>query len=128
MTHIYKINRDCPCFSKHYYCKIWTMTMNENKKNPPLTFWVDIKKILLRDWDPIGISLVSEVKDDDNEYDSYIPDVYALLNSGKNVDEISKYLMSVEINRMGITPDQGEDMRVNKVAEKLVSIFENHGH
>jgi hypothetical protein len=97
-----------------------------NDKKSPLVFWAQIKQVLLRDWDPIGIQFVMNVRDDNDEYDMYVPCVYTLLNSGKNIDDLSSYLMSIETERMGLTPGKGEEKRVHEVAEKLSLLWKEY--
>ncbi len=53
---------------------------------------------LLNQWDPIGIADVVE-----DEYDSYVPDLVALLTRRASAKEVGDYLWSVETQRMGLT-------------------------
>jgi hypothetical protein len=54
---------------------------------------VDIGRVLLRDWDPIGVKDVPEAQD---EYDSYIGGVYRLLANGASAVQIAEHLASIE--------------------------------
>jgi hypothetical protein len=58
----------------------------------------EIRRVLLEVWDPIGI--VGEPNAQD-EYDSYIGEVYELLVQEKSDSEILDYLLSVVRDRMG---------------------------
>ncbi len=51
-----------------------------------------IRKILLKDWDPIGIGDCVEAQD---EYDSYIPEIYNLVINNKK-DKFLSYMSYVE--------------------------------
>ena len=41
--------------------------------------WINIRTVLMEHWDPIGVSEMPEAAD---EYDSYIPNIKALLRAG----------------------------------------------
>jgi hypothetical protein len=58
-----------------------------------------IRQVLLRDWDPIGIADVREAQD---EYDSYIGGVYHLLASGADETRIASHLSAVQTEMMGL--------------------------
>jgi hypothetical protein len=74
-----------------------------------------IRGVLLRDWDPIGIDRTPDAAD---EYDSYIPDIAYLVSSKASVEKIQKYLFDVVSVRMGLSPPfEIEDMR--RAAEAL---------
>lgn len=91
-----------------------------------LSFGGIIKEILWEDWDPIGIKTYPSAEKNSDEYDMYVPEVYALLNSGKNVDDLSSHLMSIEIEQIGLTPGAEEEKRVHEVAKKLHIIWKEH--
>lgn len=63
-----------------------------------LTIQDQIRVILNRDWDPIG---VADIVDD--EYDMYIGQIHSLLTTNASERSISDYLLSVELERMGLT-------------------------
>ena len=75
-----------------------------------------IAKLLMTEWDPIGIGDVSGAS---NEYDAYAEYVARLLLDHKSVSEISSYLVDVEFKQMGLRPDSGRAMRV---AEKAFAL------
>jgi hypothetical protein len=58
-----------------------------------------IAKILLEDWDPIGVHDVPEAQD---EYDSYVAGVYRLLAAGATPAELAVHLLSIENDSMGL--------------------------
>lgn len=68
---------------------------------PDGTWWLtrqhEVRKVLNRDWDPIG---VSECVDD--EYDGYIADIHHLCVHAGEATVIADYLAWVEQNQMGL--------------------------
>jgi len=74
----------------------------------------EIGRILLKDWDPIGVADEPEAQD---EYESYVYGVLTLLLGAASEDEIVEHLFLIETERMGMSG-------INKaqlipVAEKL---------
>jgi len=66
---------------------------------------VAIRRVLLEVWDPIGIRDEPNAQD---EYDSYLGDVFELLTTGAPDDELKAYLNWVSAERMGLrdAPDE----------------------
>jgi len=64
--------------------------------------WLSIQNqmrdILNRDWDPIGVADIVA-----NEYDMYIGQIHSLLAKCASENEIAEYLLWVEVERMGLT-------------------------
>ena len=60
-----------------------------------------IRQVLLRDWDPIGVREIPEAQD---EYDSYVGGVYRLLASHAQDDELVEHLYRIERETMGLGP------------------------
>lgn len=84
-------------------------------------------EILLRDWDPIGVSAIPQAA---NEYDAYADTVYVLLmDESATANDIAGYLFEVATEHMGLT-DRGQlAERSDRVAKLLVSSrpeFGNH--
>ena len=73
----------------------------------------EIRKILVQDWDPIGVGDTTEGFD---EYESYIGTVRKLSAEIDPKAEIKKYLCSVEIE-LGLSPNRA---RAERVAQKLI--------
>jgi hypothetical protein len=73
-----------------------------------------IGRILLEDWDPIGVQDVAEAQD---EYDGYVGGVYRLLVSGASAREIAEHLCAIEAEQMGLSVATPESRF--SVAEKL---------
>lgn len=76
-----------------------------------------IREILLKDWDPIGVSGIPEAKD---EYDAYVSEVYRLLTRRASVREVFEYLWWLETEHMGL---RGDRQRTRAIAEKLVELL-----
>lgn len=77
-----------------------------------------IKQILLEEWDPIGVKDFPEAQD---EYDSYVSDVYHRLIHRVPKHELFDYLWEVENTHLGL---YGNRSRTETVVEKLVALNE----
>jgi hypothetical protein len=66
-----------------------------------------IRRILMSEWDPIGVNDTPEAAD---EYDGYIGSVLDLLNAKASSDDVAAYLRKVETERMGLTDAQGDPL------------------
>jgi hypothetical protein len=69
----------------------------------------EVRRILLRDWDPIGVQDLPEKyrRAATDEYDSYInPRVYMLL-ADRSQREIADFLYDIEVRDMGGRRDRG---------------------
>jgi len=80
-----------------------------------LTIQNQIRSVLNRDWDPIG---VAEMVDD--EYDMYIGHIYSLLSKNSGEQAITDYLSWVEVDRMGLSSSPKD--RLLQVAASLRSL------
>ena len=76
-----------------------------------------IREILLRDWDPIGVASIPEAQD---EYDSYVGQVYQLLVAGPSAETVANHLVRIETERMGL-PAPALVAR-HSTAEKLLAL------
>jgi hypothetical protein len=76
-----------------------------------------IAKVLLQDWDPIGVQNVPQAQD---EYDGYVGGVYRLLASGASANEVAAHLSSIESEGMGLRGAKPSDLL--PVAEKLCGL------
>jgi hypothetical protein len=56
-----------------------------------------IRRVLMAEWAPIGVSDIPEAAD---EYDSYIGGVYELLERGASAVNICDYLRNIEVDQM----------------------------
>jgi hypothetical protein len=76
----------------------------------------EIQKILLKEWDPIGIQDIPEAQD---EYDSYVSDVYKLIQSKRTESEVFDYLWGIETEHMGLS---GDKKHTQTIAHKLFKL------
>ena len=87
-----------------------------------------VREILMRDWDPIGISGIAETAD---EYDAYVGRAYVMLMDERaSAEAIAAYLLEIATGKMGLGSDAGNlAERSAKAAAALVSLraeFETH--
>lgn len=75
-----------------------------------------IQKILLKEWDPIGVQDIPEAQD---EYDAYIPSIYKIIQSKKPESELFDYLWQVETEHMGLS---GNRKHTQTIAHKLFEL------
>ena len=82
-----------------------------------------VRAILMRDWDPIGLNREAETAD---EYDSYIPDTVALVEDplvGR--DAIFDHLHDLAARHMGMPESDELTRRCNEAADALLSLRES---
>lgn len=79
---------------------------------------VDIRRVLMQVWDPIGVKGEPNAQD---EYDGYLGNVYELLVSGASDGRIAEYLCWVVNERMGLTAKIG-DMAETVTALRQIQI------
>ncbi len=60
----------------------------------------EIREVLVRDWDPIGVMDDPEWPRD--EYDSYIGEIHSYLARGESAEFIARHLCFIEDSRMGL--------------------------
>jgi hypothetical protein len=86
-----------------------------------------IRDLLMREWDPIG---VSEIPGAEDEYDSYIGKVYAMLMDQRaNAEEIAAYLFNVAVSGMGLSAYEMLAESSVRAASGLIALrseFETH--
>lgn len=58
-----------------------------------------LKRLLLHEWDPIGIRDCEGAQD---EYDSYAFELFTMLSSGADVDQVASYLDGIEAEHMAL--------------------------
>ena len=73
-----------------------------------------IDEILWKDWDPIGVNDIEDVRD---EYQSYTPRVFSLTIQGANKIKIAEHLYHIETINMGMT---GNKEHCEKIAQKII--------
>jgi hypothetical protein len=58
-------------------------------------------------WDPIGVCGAASVRD---EYDAYVPRVYALLEADATVEQIANHLDKIMTDNMGLGSNLGHNL------------------
>ncbi len=79
----------------------------------------DIKRAMLYEWDPIGVSEIEAAHD---EYDSYAIELTSLIRSGISENEIFTYLWDIETQHMGLEGDRANTQAFAAKVAKLRSI------
>lgn len=77
-----------------------------------------IHRILMQDWDPIGVAGVPEAQD---EYDSYVAGVYARLIHRAPRHELVDDLWQIETEAMCL---RGDRRRTGRVVDLLLALAE----
>jgi hypothetical protein len=80
-----------------------------------------IRQILLQDWDPIGVSHIPSAQD---EYDSYIGEVYGLLIRREPRHKLIDLLWWVETEHMAL---RGNRQRTERLADRLLRLPDEMG-
>jgi hypothetical protein len=78
-----------------------------------------IREILLREWDPIGISYIPQAQD---EYDSYIPHIYSQIIHNESEQALYDNLRDIEVVRMGL---YGDPEQTHKALKSLMKLRES---
>lgn len=78
-----------------------------------------VNAILFQHWDPIGVSDIPEAPRD--EYSTYAQTILAMLANGDRAVAIASYLVDVEEQCMGLTPNAA---RAQSVAQSLVHMWD----
>ena len=76
----------------------------------------DIRQALVKIWDPIGIKDEPRAED---EYDSYIGGVYALLLNRRSDSEIADYLWKIIEERIHVHPQKGATQATVKALRNI---------
>jgi hypothetical protein len=77
-----------------------------------------IDEILWKDWDPIGVNDMEDLR---NEYQGYTPHIFKLVIEGADKIKIAKHLYQIETVNMGMN---GDKIHCDKIAEKILSQIE----
>ena len=89
---------------------------SEQKRNYEL-----IDEILWKDWDPIGINDIEDIRD---EYQNYTPQIFNLVIKRADKIEIADQLYRFETIDMGLT---GNKIHCEEVAQKIIDTHANFG-
>lgn len=74
----------------------------------------------MSEWDPIGCGVP------DDEYDSYIPGIYQMMQLQSDVDKLSAYLQHVETKLIGLPARPEVNLRVAKILLHLWDIHSSN--
>jgi hypothetical protein len=80
------------------------------------TYQVRIREVLLRDWDPIGVSEIPEAQD---EYDHYIHEIHGQLIRHEPLARLIDHLWWIETSHMALF---GNRVRTERIARQLVEL------
>ena len=76
-----------------------------------------LRRILMEQWDPIGVAGMPEAAD---EYDSYVGQVGTMLHEGATQAAIAEYLTGVRTEHMGLP---GREAREDEVAAAVTDWY-----
>lgn len=76
-----------------------------------------VKRVLILDWDPIGIRDVPQAHD---EYDVYAKSIAQLLVAGASVSELSKRLLEIQTKSMGLAENRDRNAAIARKLFDLV--------
>lgn len=79
---------------------------------------LEVKNVLLLEWDPIGIRDCPEAED---EYDSYVPRVSLMLRERKTAEELYAYLRWLEVERICL---DGDEAHTRNIASRLMDLIQ----
>ena len=79
-----------------------------------------VGEILHYMWDPIGVRGIPQARD---EYDSYIPQVFTLLERGASEMEICQHLASITTDRMGLATTEASSRHDTEISNLLIQHF-----
>ena len=88
----------------------------KNRSNRVKRYNNAIRKILLKEWNPIGVKDIPQAQ---NEYDSYIPQICKMLINHESSENIFQYLRKIETDYMGLCGNQNH---TRSIAKKLADI------
>ena len=80
----------------------------------------EISRILWEVWDPIGVNTYPQARD---EYDSYVNEIFILLVDGASDEAISKRLLHIASETMGLSYPTLEHMMPTVTALRAISVL-----
>jgi hypothetical protein len=84
------------------------------------TGYLKIREVLMREWDPIGVRDVPQAQD---EYDSYIPKLFAMIVERQaSAEDIGRHLLDIVTSNMGLSGGRFGQENCRRVAEALVKL------
>jgi hypothetical protein len=85
---------------------------------------IQIRRILMSEWDPIG---VSDNPDAADEYDAYIGGIYELLDGGASKAAIFAHLRGIEVDRMELIDAAGSPLLPEFKPDAAASVLNGLG-
>jgi hypothetical protein len=73
-----------------------------------------VDEVLHYIWDPIGVPGVPQARD---EYYSYLPSIFKLVQDGASADAIAQHLTDIVVNRMGLNGTIKDSLEVVSVLQ-----------
>jgi hypothetical protein len=83
--------------------------MRQNLTDNELALYKLVDEVLHYVWDPIGIATNADARE---EYVSYLPKIFAMLQERTDASSIAAYLDNVATKRMGLGANPGRSKRV----------------
>ena len=80
----------------------------------------ELRRLLMEEWDPIGVRGIPEAAD---EYDGYLGPIASRLREEASAEEIARYLTDVEEERMGLVPSPATRPRNDALARRIRSWY-----
>jgi hypothetical protein len=86
--------------------------MGQKLSPPELALYRAVDEVLYYIWDPIGVSSAPEARD---EYQSYLPQVFKLLQQKQSDETIASYLSMIATEWMGLSTRKEHDLNVARL-------------
>jgi len=86
------------------------------KSNPDAKLLHAIHKILLKEWDPLGIRRMPSMRD---EYDDYLPNIFKLIRDNSSESEIFEYLWWIELKVLEKTGRKEHTLKIAKLLKEI---------
>jgi len=84
---------------------------------------LEVRKVLILDWDPIGIFTNCDFQydyDSYDEYDNYLPEIIKIIDNGGGILDLCKYLEDIE-DHMGV--EKTPENLLLQVSQKIFNII-----
>lgn len=87
-------------------------------------FYSLVREAVHKKWDPIGVCSYSESM---GEYDGYLPNLCKLLEEDGSVDQVFRFLWTVETESMGLSGDKSATQSFSELLVDLNRQRKNPG-
>jgi hypothetical protein len=78
-----------------------------------------LRKVLNKDWDPIGVARDGGVED---EYDSYMGKIAAMIRENATDEEMIAYLKWAEVEHMGLGSEEQFDRHRDRILRVIAAL------